>query len=1272
MAWWDFFKIFTFAFRDDPIAEKDRRTIMGPGVTQPDAMPDLRAMADGSTGGGTAVRLRDSNDFVDLSTVTNRMHRYKEYERLRSMAEIEMALTVFADEACMAGDTQVIMPAYENGACTLEWLVKNNTAQKFLVYAFDKDKGDFTLAWGYDPRLVGEKDTFKVLMDDGSSFVATFDHQVLMRDETWRPMGELHMGDMLMPFYRLPPRLPPHQYFSTRKIGQYPRIRSLLKGWITERQLVDEWRTGKDNPKKEKLNRNCRMIASGLTVRQMQKITGCDFNTMKDSLRRAGFTNSEMKWLGKKEDYRRVIGIVSHGKIPVYDMSVEKHACLCTNWGVVHNCQRDENGRVLQVTCKDEAVTEELEFLLFHRKMLNLDQKKVWNRAKNLFAMGDDFWEIIIDPENPKGGVIDLQFLPPDSMYRIETTKGKIVEFQQSKEGPDYQSLSRVDVTQSTEADLMQATAIRFAPEQIIHVKIGDERKTFYPYGISLIEAARGPAHQLRMMEDAMVVYRLCVTSYVKIKTSTGWKFMKDIEPGDHVFTFDKSSKLVYAEVMNHINNGLRKVFKVSSRHSQITGTETHPVLTCDKKTGIVGYVDIKDLIPNRHQFVMPVDQVDISKKIDRFYTDRYARLSYEQKVAYKTNEYPEGKKNLVIRCLESFGEEVTKKSIQKVWCFLVSEDNLSLPLERARVVCNIFNLNPDKLVEHNKKERTPLRIDLPECVDEDFAELLGFLYGDGGVSYHRASGKVWFASGEIPRLNKKYCDLLTRYFGSCSYYQDKRKKDGIGIYCVNSITACDIFSNLGLNGDCYTKRIPPWVFQASKSIRHAFVKGFADADGEKRGMGMSRWNTTIRLANRLLVEDIQQLWRSVGYHASEVKRIEEPERFINEVKIADEGESWQLYISEVEVPLYDEILTIEPAGEEEVFDLTVDHEEHNFVANNVVIHNTRAPERRVFYIDVQQLPPAKAEAFVERMKDQFKKRKSPKNNSPEGASSVEERWHAPAADEDFWIPIRPNANTRVETLPGAQNLGEIDDTVYFRNKLFIALNFPKNYFNNEDAQVSRVSLSAQDIKFARMIERLQSHMEDAFWELCDRHLRLRGFPEESYEDLKIVMTPPSDWRELTRQEIVSGRIQNAGSLKGSQLLSDFDVLTKWMKYPEDEAKIMLARNKLQKLEELKFQVIAQNPTLAGVGLPPDDESQVGSEPSPDNPMLGGEPPPPPDMGAGADMGGAPASPASGGGKNAITAFPEPSDDDVHKYDMEINDFASEQDEEEIDQTEIP
>lgn len=863
MAWYDIFKVFTYAFTDDPLTKKGRKGDDSAGVSQPDAIPDIRAGQDGSWGGGRgSLRLRDTNDFVDLSTVTNRVHRYKEYERLRNMAEIEHAMTVFADEACFSGGTKIATP---HGYRSLESLANEEGDERFLVYCWDFQKQDYTLGWAHSPRLTGKRKTIKVILDDGSSFICTPDHRILNRDEEWIHAGDLKEGDCLMPFYRINARAD----LTELKHNQFPRVYTHKHGWIHEKQFIDEFTNGEVSDDLKIVNKYCRMIAEGLSVRQMNKITGNDFRTIRDRVERQGFSNKEMKWLGQHKDRRRVVGVLDHKEISVYDLSVEKHENFCTNWGVAHNCQRDDDGHPLKIECKNQKIKEELEFLLFHRKMLNFDQKKVWDMAKRLFIYGDFFWEIVINLSNPKEGILNLVPLPPDSMYRIETTKGKLVEFQQSKEGPDYESLARVEVTQATEADLQQAKAIRFAPHQVVHCKIGDDRKTFYPYGVSLIEAARGPAHQLRLMEDAMVVYRL-----------------------------------------------------------------------------------------------------------------------------------------------------------------------------------------------------------------------------------------------------------------------------------------------------------------------------------------------------------------------------------------------------------------------------------------------TRAPERRVFYIDVQQLPPYKAEAFIERMKDQFKKKKvaSGKGGQIGGASSVEERWHAPAADEDYWIPIRPNANTRVETLPGAQNLGEIDDTVYFRNKLFTALNFPKSYWNNEDTQATRIALSAQDVKFARMIERLQSHIEDSFWELCDRHLKLIGYPEDAYEDLEVKMTPPSDWRELTRAEVITNRLNNASNLKGSQLMSDFDILVRWMKYNEEEAKEMLARLKLQKLEDLKMQIIAQNPQLLGVGLPGPDETEIGAEPGGPNPMLGGEEgqqppeggmPPgaqgqrkymdadPNDPNAGQDpMGGAPVPGGPGGpqqppqGQGGVS-LPDPEEEDIKAYDLDIKDYSKEMDQEDIDYSEL-
>ena len=96
----------------------------------------------------------------------------------------------------------------------------------------------------------------------------------------------------------------------------------------------------------------------------------------------------------------------------------------------------------------------------------------------------------------------------------------------------------------------------------------------------------------------------------------------------------------------------------------------------------------------------------------------------------------------------------------------------------------------------------------------------------------------------------------------------------------------------------------------------------------------------------------------------------------------------------------------------------------------------------------------------------------------------------------------------------------------------------------------------------------------------------MRGFPSESYEDLKVQMTPPSSWKELSEAEIMNNRMNMVTTLKSSMLISDFDLLTRFMKIPEDEAERIISRNKIQKLEDLKMQIIGQNPQLLGVGTP--------------------------------------------------------------------------------------
>ena len=231
---------------------------------------------------------------------------------------------------------------------------------------------------------------------------------------------------------------------------------------------------------------------------------------------------------------------------------------------------------------------------------------------------------------------------------------------------------------------------------------------------------------------------------------------------------------------------------------------------------------------------------------------------------------------------------------------------------------------------------------------------------------------------------------------------------------------------------------------------------------------------------------------------------------------------------------------------------------------------------------------------------------------------------------------------------------------------------------NTEDPNQTKITLSAQDVRVARLVERFQAPYEDILWEIADRHLKLRGFPLDTYDDLRIKMTQPSEWRELSRQEVTAARIQNATSIKGSTLMSDYDILTEWLGYSEEKSKIFMARMKMQKIEDAKLQVLAQNPALLGVGLPSDEsnnEQKLGTTPEGPNQEISPEGLNPPEQ-----QGGGEAEMLAGGGEQAGqqpaagqenniqgTPLRTPTEKDLIKYDIEIQNYASEEDYEPID-----
>jgi hypothetical protein len=202
-----------------------------------------------------------------------------------------------------------------------------------------------------------------------------------------------------------------------------------------------------------------------------------------------------------------------------------------------------------------------------------------------------------------------------------------------------------------------------------------------------------------------------------------------------------------------------------------------------------------------------------------------------------------------------------------------------------------------------------------------------------------------------------------------------------------------------------------------------------------------------------------------------------------------------------------------------------------------VVYRVSRAPERRIFYIDVGNLPKGKAEEYVRNMMSQYR------NKIVYDATTGEvrdDRRHQ-SMMEDFWLPRREGGRgTEITTLPGGQNLSEIDDILFFQKKLYKALNVPVGRLEQDAGfQFGRATeVSRDEVKFQKFVDRLRQRFSYVILDALKTQLILKGIIaeedwEEMSEELSIDYLKDNYFSELKEFEILKDRIDVAGQLEG-------------------------------------------------------------------------------------------------------------------------------------------
>jgi hypothetical protein len=299
-----------------------------------------------------------------------------------------------------------------------------------------------------------------------------------------------------------------------------------------------------------------------------------------------------------------------------------------------------------------------------------------------------------------------------------------------------------------------------------------------------------------------------------------------------------------------------------------------------------------------------------------------------------------------------------------------------------------------------------------------------------------------------------------------------------------------------------------------------------------------------------------------------------------------------------------------------------------------IIYRVVRAPERRIFYIDVGNMPSHMAMSFVERVKNEVNQRRIPSITGG-GQSVIDSGFNPLSTTEDYFFPqTAEGRGSRVDTLQGGSNLGEIEDLRFFTNKLFRALRIPSSYLptgpddSNASFSDGRVGTAyIQELRFNYYCERLQSLFAEAFDLEFKLYLKNSGINiDPNIFDLKF--NPPQNFAAYRQTELDGQRVSTFQAVSEVPYMSKRFALQRFLGLSAEE---MQENEMLWRQENIVGDTgSAQAPgqEMRGIGITPggiqgDMDAFSGDEANPE------VPPPGSDAGGGApSAGGAPATPA--------------------------------------------
>ena len=237
-----------------------------------------------------------------------------------------------------------------------------------------------------------------------------------------------------------------------------------------------------------------------------------------------------------------------------------------------------------------------------------------------------------------------------------------------------------------------------------------------------------------------------------------------------------------------------------------------------------------------------------------------------------------------------------------------------------------------------------------------------------------------------------------------------------------------------------------------------------------------------------------------------------------------------------------------------------------------LVYRVVRSPERRVFYVDVGNVPPEDIPNYMEQVQSTLKKSAVVDKDS----GRVDLRYNPLSVDEDYYLPVRGGeSGTKIDTLAGGANATAIEDVEYIQKKLFAALKIPKAYLGYDEGLGAKATLSQEDIRFSRTIARIQRTIVAELNKIAIIHLFCNGLEGEDLLDFVLQLSNPSTVAQQQKLELYRSRFEIAGSAAQVEGLVDRTWIRKNIfNMTKEDMKLILAGRIDDKEKDLEVEAV--------------------------------------------------------------------------------------------------